>query len=306
MNRLIFAILLLAVSFFSYVNAAISIRADISADSTYADSVISVTAERLHKLIGPAAPDTIEMYIVTSPKGFDSLTAGTIPDWGAGVAIPYLRRIVIKSPLILPGDKSLGELVAHEYTHMALDRRLDFQDAPRWLHEGMAMYFSAEWSWENNLAIGWAVITGTTIPLEEIEYLNRFSTRKAEAVYAESYLAFKYFLDTYGSSGLGILLNCLRDGRSFDDSFIAAVGGDYQTFDKEFADFLSGRYNLVIVLFSSEIFWIVLALLFIVAIVSVRLRRRRRLDELERYDQLHSTDFDYGRREQPDEDDRWN
>jgi hypothetical protein len=295
----------LAVALPALVFSSVRIDADLPYDSAYADSVIRLTEARLRPLLGEVSVDSSELFIVTSEAKFDSLAGGSIPDWGAGVAIPHRRRIVIKSPLILPGDKALGELVAHEYTHLALARRLGLVEAPRWLNEGMAMYLSAEWDWADNLAVGWATVAGNTVALGEIERLNRFGGAKAEIAYAESYLAFKYFLDSYGVSGLHILLDRLAAGQDIGRAMVAATGGDPTSFEKEFAKFLGARYNLLTVLFTSEMFWVILALLFVVGIVAARLRRRRRFAELDRYEQLHSTDFDYGTREKPDDDDRW-
>jgi hypothetical protein len=283
----------------------VRIIADIPGDAPYVDSVITITAARLKPLLGGLTPDSLDIFIVANAGKFDSLTENSIPDWGAGVAMPYAHRIVIKSPLILPGDKALGELVAHEYTHMALAARVGLQTVPRWLNEGMAMYLSAEWGWGENLSIGWAVVSGNTIPLTEIEFLNRFSDNKAGIAYSESYLAFRYFLDTYGQSSLRILLDNFEKHQDIDRAFVAAMGGNYHSFEREFMVYLRGRYNIVIVLFNSELFWIVVTALFISALIAVRLRRKKRLAELERYDALHSTDFDYGKPEEPDEDNPW-
>jgi hypothetical protein len=303
--RFLIIIWLAASAAFAGSIPGIRIIADIPGDAPYVDSVIAVTAARLKPLLGDTVPDSLDIFIVATAGKFDSLTENSIPDWGAGVAIPYLHRIVIKSPLILPGDKALGELVAHEYTHMALAARVGLQDVPRWLNEGMAMYLSAEWGWGDNMSIGWAVVVGNIVPLTEIEHLNRFGGSQAGIAYSESYLAFRYFLDTYGQSSLRILLDNFEKHRNIDRAFMAAMGGNYHSFEKEFMVYLRGRYNVVIVLFNSELFWIIVTALFIAAIVAVRLRRKRRLKELEQYDVYHSTDFDYGKPEEPDEDNPW-
>jgi hypothetical protein len=281
------------------------IIADIPGDAAYADSVITVTAARLSNLIGPSATDSIDVFIVSSNARFDSLTGPSIPDWGAGVAMPHKNRIVVKSPLILTGEKSLGELVAHEFSHIALSRAVRSQPVPRWLNEGMAMYSSAEWGWGDNLAMGWAVISGNIIPLSKIEQLNRFQSGQAQVAYSESYLAFRYFLDTYGRSGLRILLAGLAEGHSIDDAFVSATGTDQAGFGREFSIYLHGRYNVITMIFNSNILWILLALLIVVGFVLYLFRRKKRFAEFDEYDKYHSTDFDYGEVEEPDEDKPW-
>jgi hypothetical protein len=281
------------------------IIADLPADAAYADSVITVTTARLSGLLGPLAPDSLDVYIVARAARFDSLSGPSVPDWGAAVAIPYKNRIVVKSPLILTGDKSLGELVAHEFSHIALARAVRNRPVPRWLDEGLAMYASAEWGWGDNLAMGWAVISGNIIPLSGIERLNRFQSGQAQVAYSESYLAFRYFLDTYGKSGLQLLLADLADGRSIDDAFVTAIGTDQAGFEREFSTYIHGRYNLITMIFNTNIFWIFLALLIVVGFVLYLLRRKKRFAEFDEYDKYHSTDFDYGEVEEPDEDKPW-
>ncbi len=300
---LILAPLILAAA----LGAAPSYRiiADFPADAAYADSVITVTAARLSDLLGTPVPESLDVYIVANVARFDSLTGPSIPDWGAAVAIPYRNRIVVKSPLILTGDKPLGELVAHEYAHITLARAVRNRPVPRWLDEGMAMYASAEWSWSDNLAMGWAVLSGNIIPLSKIEQLNRFQSGQAQVAYSESYLAFRYFLDTYGESGLRILLADIADGQGIDEAFVSAIGIDQAGFGGEFSTYLHGRYNVITMIFNSNILWILLALLIVVGFVMYLFRRKRRFEEFDEYDKYHSTDFDYGEVEEPDEDNPW-
>jgi len=287
------------------VQASYRILADIAVDSAHTDSVVRVTHHRIVQLIGPYELDSLDIYIVASQKRFDSLSGNAVPDWGAAVAIPLRRRVVIKSPRILAGEKSLGELVAHEYAHIALARAVLYQPVPRWLNEGMSMYVSAEWGWADNLSISWAVVLGSVVPLSEIEYLNRFQGDRVAVAYSESYLAFKYLIDTYGSSGLQIILSTIRAGGTFDEAFIAATGVEQDSFEREFLTFLNGRYNLLTVLFNSNIIWILLALLIIVGFILNRIRRRKKMNEFDEYEKYHSTDFDYGEVEKPDDDEPW-
>ena len=281
------------------------VQADINTDASIADSVVQVAQVRLNHLIEDFAVDSLDIFIVSSHRKFDSLAGNSIPDWGVGVAIPYRHRIVIKSPLITPGDKSLGELTAHELAHIVLSNAVGFRKVPRWFDEGLAMYISTEWSWSDNLATAWAVVLGGMIPLDDIERLNRFEGEMVRVAYSESFLAFKYFIETYGRSGLNIFLDRIREGRSIDEAFIHATGADHEKFQAEFKIYLSGRYNLIALIFDSNLLWIILGLIVIIGFIIARLNRKRRIRQLEEYDMLHSTDYDYGEVEKPDEDKPW-
>jgi len=305
MKKLLLTIIAVVFTGWPSAQAAYQIKSDIKGDALYADSVVKVTRARLQELISPFEIDSLDIHIVASERRFDSLAGNSVPDWGAAVAIPLKRLIVIKSPLILPGDKSLGELVAHEYSHVALAQAVRFRRVPRWLDEGMSMYVSAEWGWSDNLAISWAVVLGSAIRLSDIERLNRFEGDRVQVAYSESYLAFKYFVDTYGVSSLNILFDEIRAGSGFDDAFVAAIGLDYGAFEQEFSTFLTGRYNLLTLLFDGNIIWILLALIIVVGFILTRINRKKRLAQLDEYDKYHSTDFDYGNVEEPDEDKPW-
>jgi hypothetical protein len=281
------------------------ILADIPQEAALVDSIIQESLARLDRLIDSIQVDSLDVYIVKSHKKFDSLAGNTIPDWGVGVAIPHRYRIVIKSPLITPGDKTLGELTAHEFTHIALANAVGFRRLPRWFDEGMAMYISTEWSWSDNLATSWAVVFGGEILLSEIENLSRFEGEMVRVAYSESYLAFKYFLDTYGHSGLNIFLDRIKAGDAIDNAFIVATGANHDSFQAEFKIHLSGRYNLIALIFDSNLLWILMGLVVIIGFIITRLNRKRRIRRLEEYDMLHSTDFDYGEKEKPDEDKPW-
>jgi len=282
-----------------------SFHADIPADSIVCSRAVSFYLAKIEKITGPIEQTPLDIFIVASEERFDSLAGSSIPDWGAGVAMPYRNRIVIKSPIIIPGEKSLVELLAHELSHIALARQTWGQRVPRWFDEGMAMYMSAEWGWSENLSIGTAVVFGATIPLNEIEKLNRFDADKAHVAYSESYLAFRYLHETYGVSSIRILLDNIRRGRSIDNAFIAAIGGDQMVFEREFMTYLHGRYNVITLIVNSNMLWIGLALIVIIGFALSRLRRKKRMDQFDEYEKLHSTDFDYGEVEEPDEENPW-
>ena len=63
---------------------------------------------------------------------------------------------------------------------------------------------------------------------------------------------------------------------------------------------------MISVIFNSNILWLLLASILILGYLLYRLRRKKRFDDMDRYDQMHSTDFDYGAGvEEPDEDNPW-
>ncbi len=274
-----------------------------------ADRAIVDARHRLIALVADSLPYKPDIYIVDNLQTFDSLVGGRFPDWGAGAALAERKEIVIKSPQVFNINKSLDELLAHEYAHLVIASKAGFFEVPRWFNEGLAMYVSTEWSWSDGLAMSKAAVFGHFVDLEDIELVNRFPDSKAHVAYSESYLAVSYMVQTYGKGSIAAFLSQIGKGASVDSALYFAVGSNYTEFQDEFDQYLRKRFNLVSLYMDTMFFWVGLAIIVIVA-GFIRFRKRRsyykKWQEQERY---QSTDFDYGDPDEPekidDEDEPW-
>jgi hypothetical protein len=249
------------------------------------------------------------IYVENDLNGFRDIIGTAFPDWGAAAALPYREMIAIKSPAHFRLGKSLRELVQHEYAHLALHDRLRMQNPPRWLDEGVAMYVSAEWGWDDNFAMSRAVVFRTLVPLREIEKINLFPGGRAQTAYAQSYLAVKYLLDEYGVESLNYFMDEIQYRETFDEAFLATTGSDYDDFEKEFFDFLNERYNLMTLFGDLYFLWIFLAAVVVIGFLLKLKKRKKYYKKWEEEERLQSTDFDYGDPDNPeqvdDEDKPW-
>lgn len=273
-----------------------------------ADSAVTAAQLRLISLLGDSLDYRPEIHIVSLKQRFDSLIGGAFPDWGAAAALPTRGMIVIKSPDAFNVQKSLPELLAHEYSHLALAHRTGWHRAPRWFDEGLAMYVSSEWGWTDNIAMSRAALFGDLLPLGSIEGVNRFSSPKAEVAYAQSYQAVKYLFDLYRVDAVTVFLDRIREGASIDSALMAATGSTYADFNAEFETFVRSRYNLATLFMDTMYFWLLLALIVVVGAILTYRRRRQYYRKWDEHDRLHSTDFDYGdpeAPESPDDDEPW-
>ncbi len=265
--------------------------------------------EKLKKILRDSLSYKPKIYIENDLRSFKELIGTAFPDWGAAAALPYREMIVLKSPAHFRLGKSLRELIQHEYAHLALHDRLHMQNPPRWLDEGVAMYVSAEWGWEDNFAMSRAVVFRSLVPLREIERINLFPSGRAQTAYAQSYLAVKYILDEYGAETLNDFLDVIKSRGTFDEAFLASLGLNYDEFEKEFFDFLNKRYNLMTLFGDLYFVWIFLAAVVVIGFLLKIQRRRKYYKRWEREERLQSTDFDYGDPDNPeqvdDEDKPW-
>ena len=281
---------------------------DSASQSAMADSVITDTRRRLIRLLQDSLDYRPEIHIVALKQRFDSLIGGAFPDWGAAAAMPTRGMIVLKSPDAFNVGKSLRELLAHEYSHLALAHRTGWHRAPRWFDEGLAMYVSSEWGWTNNIAMSRAALFGELVPLSSIEAVNRFSSPRAEVAYAQSYQAVKYLIDVYRVDAVTVFLDRIREGGSIDSALVAATGSTYADFDAEFGTYIKGRYNLATLFMDTMYLWIFLALVVIVGGFLSYRRRKQYYQKWDEQEKLASTDFDYGdpdKPEVPDDDEPW-
>ncbi len=284
-------------------------------DFELADSIVDRARSELIRLIRDSLAYRPSIHVVGRQWEFDSLVGGAFPDWGAAAAIPSRRTIVIKSPDRFNVQKSLAELLAHEYAHLALHDRTGWNEPPRWFDEGLAMLVSTEWDWSNNLTLSKAAVFGNFVPLREIELLNRFSAPRAEVAYAQSYVAVKYLFDEYRVDAVNTFLDWIRDaGRGdqrptsgqptvLDSALIAATGTDLAGFEAEFRVYLAGRFNIVSLLVDTMFLWVLLAAVIIIGGVLAIKRRRDYYRKWDEEDALGSKDFDYGNPDQPEESD---
>jgi len=273
-----------------------------------ADSILLQTRRILIDLLHDSLTERANVYLVDNVEDFGKLLRGRFPDWGAAAAYAPRQQIVVKSPDRFNLGKSLAELLAHEYTHLALAGRTGFHDAPRWFEEGMAQLVSTEWSWEDNVAMSKAAILGQYIPLPEIEYLNRFNQAKAQIAYAQSYLAVKFFFDEYGREAVNIFLDEIRFGGSLDEALLASTGSNYAEFENEFEQNWSTRFNIITLLADTMWLWLGLSLVVVIGAFLRYRKRRSYYEKWEEEENYQSTDFDYGDPDHPertDDDEPW-
>ena len=274
-----------------------------------ADSILNEVRLELADLLGDTLVYKPSVYLLNDVHQFKKIVHGVFPDWGAAAAFPAGKLIAVKSPDHFHYNKSLAELLRHEFAHLALAARTGIRKVPRWFDEGMAMVVSSEWGWTNNLAMSKAALFGEFIPLKEIENLNRFDEGKASVAYAQSYLAVNYLYEEYDQETITIFLDEIARGSLIDDALMASIGSDYAGFEKEYQFYLKRRYNLVTIFTDTMYFWLALAIIVIIGAFLQYRRRRKYYKKWQEEEKFQSTDFDYGDPDKPeqidDEDKPW-
>ncbi|MCP4633175.1 MAG: hypothetical protein GY855_09645 [candidate division Zixibacteria bacterium] len=235
--------------------------------------------------------ETVTVNIAKTDEEFREFARGNVPDWGIGVANRELMSITIKDPALFSYSQSLGEVIRHEFAHLYLENCCSDCQWPRWFHEGCAVMFSGEWRVGRDVTVARALVTSSLPALNELDDVNNFTKIKADIAYSLSYLAVRYFIDTYGRQGLRELLMNQRAGQSFSTAFFHATGKSYSLWEKDFKNYLKKRYFFIFWFGDWPFFWTAMVLFFIFIYVMKRRQMKRKTEEWDKTDRFNNHDY---------------
>jgi hypothetical protein len=216
--------------------------------------------------LGRRDPGPLRLIIVPNGRLLDSLTSGRAPEWGAAVAVPGARTILLRAD---QGD--LTRTLRHELAHLALHEAVSGR-VPLWFDEGYAAWAAGEWDRLGGLELNLAVVRGAVPSLTGLDGALRGSASTAEAAYALATSAVAELARRNPSASLAPLLARLRAGEDFDAAVLATTGLTLDRFELEWQRALKRRYTLGNWLIAGG-GWSVLAVL-----LAWLVRRRRRVD----------------------------
>lgn len=264
--------------------------------------IIDLASLRAQKILGIKLPDTLNLAIVQTQAQFDSLAGGTIPDWGAGAAIPTRNLIILRETMMDRYPGTMADLIEHELAHIAMYQRVHGARLPRFIDEGFASWFAGEWTFSQVTTVAAAQITKSLLPLRDIDEVNQFHQAEANLAYAQSYLVVLYILQRFGELGLVDLLDAFAEGKNISEAFHSGLGISFWRFEADYRKFLSDNYTLLAILSDMSGLWIFLAVVVIIGWLLLRRRRKTAFDRWKEEEKYQSTDFDYSG---SDDDEPW-
>ena len=213
------------------------------------------------------APDAARFRTWVGPKA---------PEWGAAIAFPESRRIVMQGRRGASDAGDPLEVLRHELAHMALHERLGNRP-PRWFDEGYASVAAREWRREDVLAANVALALKGTPSLDELEDGFRGGSVAAQSAYALSYRAVTELASLDPERGLTLFFQYWAGGSTLDRSMRQAFGLTLSGFEKEFQRRTSRRYGGLALFADLSIAMLVLTALLLPFLFARRARDRRRL-----------------------------
>jgi peptidase MA superfamily protein len=216
--------------------------------------------------LGRRTPGPLRLIVVPDGRLLDSLSSGRAPAWGAAVALPGERLVLLRADV---GD--VYRTLRHELAHLALHEAISVR-VPLWFDEGYAAWAAGEWERLGGLELNLAVVRGAVPDLRGLDGALRGSASTADAAYALAASAVTELARRNPSGTLVPMLDHLRRGEDFELAVQRTTGLTLAQFEQAWRASLRQRYSLANWILAGG-GWAVLTL-----VLWILLRRRRAAD----------------------------
>ena len=187
--------------------------------------------------LGRRDPGPLRLIVVPNGRTLDSLTSGRAPAWGAAVAEPGERTILLRAD-----QDDLPRTLRHELAHLALHEAVAVR-VPLWFDEGYAAWAAGEWERFGGLELNLAVVRGAIPSLTALDGALRGSASTADAAYALAASAVTELARRNPSGTLAPLLQRLERGEGFDQAVLATTGLTIDRFEDSWRRTVRRRYT---------------------------------------------------------------
>ncbi len=193
------------------------------------------------------------------------------PEWGAALAFPDTRRIVLQGSRSGADAGNPVEVVRHELAHLALHEYLGGLP-PRWFDEGYASYSAHELSRDDALAANLALALEGVPTLRQLEgyFSQGATTARAGYALAASAVADMAALDP--RNGLTHVFAAWRETGSLDRALRQSDGITLDGFEADWRKQARRRYGALAIMEDLTL----LGILFLVFVLPLWIARRRR------------------------------
>jgi len=224
----------------------------------------------------PRPTDRLLIQIAPNRRAFEELVGPHAPEYGAAIAFPGERRIVMQGSRAGSGAGDPMRVLRHELAHMALAEELGGLPS-RWFSEGYASLVAGEWGREEVLATNVSLVWRGVPTLDELEEMFRGGPARAAAAYALAHRAVVELgtLDT--DRGLTLFFRYWREKGSFDAALRQAFTMTQSDFEQVWQQRTRRRYGALALFADFTVAATVLLVLLLPIYIARRRRNRERL-----------------------------
>lgn len=225
----------------------------------------------------PRPRQRVLIAIAPDAVRFRAWAGDDAPEWGAALAFPESRRIIMQGRSAGADAGNPIEVLRHELAHLALHERLG-NKPPRWFDEGYASVVAREWQRDDVLAANVGLVLRGTPSFDELDDGFRGGSVAAQSAYALSYRAVTELASLDPRRGLTLFFQYWENGKSLDGSVRQAFGMTLRGFEQEFQVRTRRRYGGLALFADMSLAVLVLMLLILPFFVARRIRDKRRLE----------------------------
>jgi len=229
----------------------------------------------------PRPTERVIIAIAPDLRRFRDWSGAGAPEWGAAVAIPDERRIVMQGS---DAGSSAGDpiqVLRHELAHLALHEYLG-DLPPRWFDEGYASVAAGEWDRDAVLTTSVGLVMHGVPSLDSLDAEFQGGESRAGGAYALSYRAVTELASLDPKRGLALFFQYWRQTRSMDVAIRRAYGLTEDAFEQRWRDHTMRRYGALAVIANMTLIFGLLGIIILPLYVMRRRRDQRRMDELRR------------------------
>ena len=215
--------------------------------------------------LGRRTPGPLQLVLVADSTELARLSHGRAPGWGAAVAFPQARTIILRADL-----PDLQRTLRHELAHLVL-RGAVRSRLPLWFDEGYATLAAGEWDRLAALELHLSVVVGGVPSLGDLDGQLRGTAPTADRAYGLAATAVSALAERIPGGDLAPLLDRLGAGEEFGSAVQAVTGRDLSRFEEEWQRQTRKRFRGALWVVAGG-WWAVVALAVVLA---WGLRRRR-------------------------------
>lgn len=234
---------------------------------------------RLEGFYGLNIAEQTNIIIAASPAEFREYGTARLPEWSAAAYILLENLILVKSPTWAGSLPQLERDFLHELSHLYFHQKFLDRYLPLWYNEGLAEYLSGRrLEMADEIKLSTAVFSGKTIPLERIDSLLYFPRAKAELAYLQSFSAVLLLQEMLRRQGLAwgeFHERVLQAG--WQAALQQSTGMDEFAFEEAWLRALKKNYRWLFLLNLDTLLWLILGIVFILAIYLIHRRNKKRL-----------------------------
>lgn len=227
----------------------------------------------------PRPTQRVLLAIAPDKRRFHEWVGPSAPEWGAAVAFPDSRRVVMQGRSAGSDAGDPRSVLRHELAHLALHEYLG-DLAPRWFDEGYASYAARETGRDDALAANVALaIKGTpTFAQLDSEFMQGSTT--AQTAYALAYGAVDQLASLDTAHGLSRFFQTWKREASIERAIRESYGITMSEYERRWQRQTRRRYGGLALIGDVTLGGLVLLLILLPLYIARLQRDRRRMAAL--------------------------